>query len=130
LSDSDRVEPRRPGQRASRARTRRIDRRDQAARHVALRIARLLGGQRHSLDGEEEPDRERECGPDALDAERQEVRSSRRVGRRDVGQLRESNSGSIAITNTISATTAIAVIANISLSASPTPIRWMPTKTA
>ena len=37
-------------------------------------------------------------------------------------RLDESNSGSIAITKTISATTAIAVIANISLSASPTPI--------
>ena len=41
-----------------------------------------------------------------------------------------SNSGSIATTNTISAMTAIAVIANMSLSASPTPTRWMPTNTA
>ena len=41
-----------------------------------------------------------------------------------------SNSGIIATTNTISATTAIAVIANISFNASPTPIRWIPTNTA
>ena len=41
-----------------------------------------------------------------------------------------SNSGIIATTNTISATTAIAVIANMSFSASPTPIRWIPTNTA
>ena len=45
-------------------------------------------------------------------------------------RLDESNSGSIATTNTIRATTAIAVMTNMSRSASPTPIRWMPTKTA
>ena len=39
-----------------------------------------------------------------------------------------SNSGIIAMTNTTSATTAMAVMANISFSASPTPYRWMPTK--
>ena len=41
-----------------------------------------------------------------------------------------SNSGIIATTKTSSATTAIAVITNMTFSASPTPIRWMPTKTA
>jgi hypothetical protein len=45
-------------------------------------------------------------------------------------RLLVSNSGIIATTKTMSATTAMAVIANISLSASPTPYRWMPMKTA
>ena len=40
------------------------------------------------------------------------------------------NSGIITTTNTSSATTAIAVITNVTLSASPTPIRWMPTNAA
>ena len=41
-----------------------------------------------------------------------------------------SNFGIIPTTKTSSATTAIAVMTNITLSASPTPKMWMPTKTA
>ena len=40
------------------------------------------------------------------------------------------NSGMIATMKTSSATTAIAVMTNVTLSASPTPQRWMPTKAA
>ncbi len=40
------------------------------------------------------------------------------------------NSGMIAITKTSSATTAIAVMTNVTFSASPTPTRWMPTNAA
>src|SRR5918999_3803503 len=40
------------------------------------------------------------------------------------------NSGMIATMKTSSATTAIAVMANVTFSASPTPYRWMPTNTA
>ena len=46
--------------------------RDDAARHVAARIHRLLGGQRQLLDGEEQPDREGQGGERALQAERQQ----------------------------------------------------------
>jgi hypothetical protein len=42
--------------------------------------------------------------------------------------LPASNRGIIAITKTTSATTAIAVIASVRRSASPTPYRWMPMK--
>ena len=43
-------------------------------------------------------------------------------------RLSASNFGTIATTNTTSATTATPVMANITRSASPTPRRWMPTK--
>ena len=45
-------------------------------------------------------------------------------------RLEVENSGIITTTKTSSATTAIAVITNVTLSASPTPSRWMPTKAA
>ena len=45
-------------------------------------------------------------------------------------RLEVENSGIIATTKTSSATTAIAVMTNVTLSASPTPSRWMPTKAA
>ena len=43
-------------------------------------------------------------------------------------RLPGSKCGSMPITKVSSATTAMAVITNITLSASPTPYRWMPMK--
>ncbi|SLH94206.1 Uncharacterised protein [Mycobacteroides abscessus subsp. abscessus] len=45
-------------------------------------------------------------------------------------RLAGSNSPIAATTNTIRPTSAIAVITNMTLSASPTPLRWMPMKIA
>ena len=52
--------------------SRRVHRQHRPSGHVAPRIHRLLGRERHLLDREEEPDRERERLEDAADAEREE----------------------------------------------------------
>ena len=61
---------------------------DDALGHIAFGLLGLLGGQRHALDGQEEPDRERHRRPDPEVAERQERRRARGVGGRDIGQVR------------------------------------------
>ncbi|SLD00080.1 Mg2 transport transmembrane protein MgtE [Mycobacteroides abscessus subsp. massiliense] len=66
------------------------DRRDDPARHIAFRVGRLLGCQRHALHGEEEPNGKRDGGPDAQVTVRQDARrSGRAFVRRDVGQIVE-----------------------------------------
>ena len=92
------------------------------ARHVALGVARLLGGQRHALDGQEEPDAVDEARP----GRRRTPNGMKLLApAASVGamsrRLPGSNCGTMPITNASSATTAIAVMTNISFSASPTP---------
>ncbi len=67
---------------------------DDAPGHVALGVARLLGGERHALDREEEPDAVDERAEHAGVAERQEVAGAglARVGL-DVGQVRRAELG-------------------------------------
>jgi hypothetical protein len=62
---------------------------DDPARHVLLRVARLLGRQRDALDGEEEPDAVDEGSQHARVPERQEVAGPGGVGRRDRQQVVE-----------------------------------------
>ena len=61
---------------------------DDAPRHVPSRVLGFLGGKRHALYGEEEPDREWHCRPDTDVSERQERRGACSVSRCDVGQIR------------------------------------------
>ncbi|AGC60739.1 Mg2 transport transmembrane protein MgtE [Mycobacterium liflandii 128FXT] len=61
-----------------------------AARNVAGRSCRLLGGQRHPLHGEKEPNRKGQRRPHAQIAVRQKSGCADRVGRGDIHQICQS----------------------------------------
>ncbi len=95
--------------------------------HIAFGLLGLLGGQRDAFDGQEEPDRERHRGPDA--EVRRTAGTTTRRRRRWVRCRSDSRASKLPIAETAKISrpaSAMAVMTNMTLSASPTPLRWMP----